>query len=117
MKNWPKPKNVKEFLGFFNYHRDHVKNFADYVEPLHKLVSKQSEYKWTDQHQEAFKNLKDTDASDKCIGAELSQVQDGIENTICFASKVLTPQHRKYCTTRKELLSIVVFTRQFRHFY
>lgn len=58
----------------------------------------------------------DTDASDKCIGAELSQVQDGIEKTICFASKVLTPQQRKYCTTRKELLSIVVFTRQFRHF-
>lgn len=118
MKNWPEPKNVKElesFLGFMNYHRDHVRNFAEYVEPLHKLVSKKSEYKWTDQHQEAFKNLKDsflyatllhhpdpdemfildTDASDKCIGAELSQVQDGIEKTICFASKVLTPQQRK----------------------
>lgn len=28
MKNWPEPKNVKElesFLGFMNYHRDHVK--------------------------------------------------------------------------------------------
>lgn len=106
------------------------------MEPLHKLVIKKSEYQWTDQHHEAFKNLKDsflyatllhhpdpdemfildTDASDKCIGAELSQVQDGIEKTICFASKVLTPQQRKYCTTRKELLSIVVFTRQFRHF-
>lgn len=59
----------------------------------------------------------DTDASDKCIGAELIQIQDGIEKTICFASKVLIPQQRKYCTTRKELLSIVVFTRQFRHFF
>lgn len=42
------------------YHRDHLKNFAKYVEPLHKLGSKQSEYKWTDQHHGAFKNLKDS---------------------------------------------------------
>lgn len=31
MKNWPEPKNVKElesFLGFMNYHRDHVKKIC-----------------------------------------------------------------------------------------
>ena len=33
-----------------------------------------------------------------------------------FASKVLTAEQRKYCTTRKELLAIITFTRQFRHF-
>jgi len=33
-----------------------------------------------------------------------------------FASKVLTPTQRKYCTTRKELLEIVTFTRHFRHY-
>ena len=43
-----------------NYHRDHVKNFAEYVEPLHKLVSKRSEYKWTGEHHVAFENLKDS---------------------------------------------------------
>ena len=58
----------------------------------------------------------DTDASHRSIAAELSQIQDGVEKTISFASKVLTPQQRKYCTTRKELLAIVVFTRQFRHY-
>lgn len=35
---------------------------------------------------------------------------------LSFASKVLTPQQRKYCTTRKELLAIVVFKRQIRHY-
>jgi hypothetical protein len=40
----------------------------------------------------------DTDASDKSIGAELSQIQDGVEKTVSFASEVLTPQQRKYCT-------------------
>ena len=58
----------------------------------------------------------DTDASDNTIGAELSQIQKGEEKTICFASKVLTPAQRKYCTTRKELLAIVTFTRQFRYY-
>lgn len=56
----------------------------------------------------------DTDASDKTIGAELSQIQNDKVVTICYASKVLTSAQRKYCTTRKELLAIVAFTRQFR---
>ena len=42
MKNWPTPTNVKEVesvLGFANYHRDHVENFAEIVEPLHQLTN------------------------------------------------------------------------------
>ena len=34
----------------------------------------------------------DTDASHRSIATELSQIQDGVEKTISFASKVLTPQ-------------------------
>ena len=33
-----------------------------------------------------------------------------------YASKILGPTQRKYCTTRKELLAVIVFTRQFRHY-
>ena len=58
----------------------------------------------------------DTDASDLAIGAELLQVQDGTERVIGYGSYVLSPAQRKYCTTRKELLAIVRFTRQFRHY-
>ena len=58
----------------------------------------------------------DCDASDVAIGAELLQVQDNVERVISYGSYVLTPTQRKYCTTRKELLAIVRFTRQFRHF-
>jgi hypothetical protein len=57
----------------------------------------------------------DTDASYKCIGAVLSQVQDNEEKVICYASHALLKPHRKYCTTRKELLSVVKFCRNFRH--
>ena len=56
----------------------------------------------------------DTDASDLSLGAELMQVQQGAERVISYASCALTTEQRKYCTTRKELLAVVRFTRQFR---
>lgn len=58
----------------------------------------------------------DTDASDHQIGAALYQIQNGVENPICFASHVLLKQQRHYCTTRKELLAVVKFCRHFRHY-
>lgn len=58
----------------------------------------------------------DTDASEKAIGADLSQIQDGVERVVSFGSKILTPAQRKYCTTKKELLALVTFTRQYRHY-
>ena len=58
----------------------------------------------------------DTDASSTCIGAVLSQIQDNKERVIAFASKSLSKSERKYCVTRKELLSIVTFTKYFRHY-
>ncbi|VDI11719.1 Hypothetical predicted protein [Mytilus galloprovincialis] len=139
VKSWPRPKKKKElesFLGFTNYHREHIKNYAEIAVSLHKLTGGKSEFVWTEEQENAFEQLKialvnssvlaypdpeatfilDTDASDKTIGAELSQLQDGKERTISFSSKVLTPAQKKYCTTRKELLAIVTFTRQYRHY-
>jgi hypothetical protein len=57
-----------------------------------------------------------TDASQNMKGAELSQMQDGIDRNIGYASKVLDSTRMKYCTTMKELLAIVFCTRHFRHY-
>lgn len=141
IKKWPVPKDIKQlesFLGFANYHRNHVKNFAELSHSLYQLIkiSGKSKFEWSETHEKAFDEIKkhilqaltlahpnsqdtfvlDTDASDNSIGAELSQIQNGKEQIISFASKVLTPTQKKYCTTRKELLAIITFTRQFRHF-
>jgi hypothetical protein len=43
----------------------------------------------------------DTDASDRAIGAELIQVQNGEERVIAYGSFILTPEQRRYCTTRQ----------------
>ena len=58
----------------------------------------------------------DTNASDKAIGAVLSQVQDGKERVVAYGNYVLSTAQRNYCVTRKELLAIVVFTKHCRHY-
>ena len=135
---WPVPKSSKEeerFLGLANYHRAFIKDFADKAHQLYCLTGK-NKFKWSNEEQSAFDLLKealthppvlglpnsqdpfilDTDASDIAIGSELIQVQNGEERLIAYSSFALTPDQKKYCTTRKELLSIVRFTRQFRHY-
>ena len=56
----------------------------------------------------------DTDASNEGIGAVLSQVEDGKETVIAYASRVLSKAERAYCVTRRELLAVVAFIQHFR---
>lgn len=64
----------------------------------------------------------DADASDKAIGGILSQMQwsetlqKEVERPICFASKSLSKQQRRYCATKRELLAVVTFVQQFKHY-
>lgn len=102
--------------------------------PLYGLTGK-NRFQWGAIQQEAFERLKmlteppilalpngtdpfilDTDASDMAIVGELIQVQEGVEKVNAYSSSSLTPEQKNYCTTRKELLSIVRFTRQFKYY-
>jgi hypothetical protein len=139
VQKWSAPRTRSElasFLGTVNYHRDFISKFAKISEPLYRLLSKAVEFVWGDEQAQAFQQLKhcmttapllsypntvdlfilDCDASNFSIGSELSQVQEGIERVIAYSSYVLTPAQRRYCTTRKELLALVTFTRHFRHY-
>ena len=58
----------------------------------------------------------DTVASDVAVGRQLSQVQGDKIRPIAFACKRLTASQGKYCTTCKELLALITFTCQFRHY-
>jgi hypothetical protein len=136
---WPVPRSVTElqsFLGFVNYHRAHLQDLAHIAQPLYTLSRSKQDFEWLPSHSEVFERLKtalvsapvlaypqtdgkfilDTDASDVAIGAVLSQVQDGVVRVIAFASNTLSPSQRNYCTTRKELVAVVQFTRHFRHY-
>ena len=135
---WPIPskkKNLESFLGFVNFHHEHIPQFAHLSEPLYKFASKSKSGKITLPVEllELFDAIKkliveapifnypsedhtfdlDTDASDSPIGGELLQVIDGKEHVISYGSYVLTAEQRTYCTTRKELLAVL---RQFRYY-
>jgi hypothetical protein len=58
----------------------------------------------------------DTDASGFALGAVLSQVQDGVERVIRYASKNLSIEQRRYCTTKRELLGATWALRSFRYY-
>ena len=138
VRDWPTPKctrDVERFLGFANYNREHVPNLAEIAVPLYGLTGK-NPFNWTDSHENAFNQIKmallkpvilslptpddvfvlDVDASDTAVAAQLSQIRDGTEVPISYGSKALTPAQRKYCATRKELLALIVFARQYRHY-
>ncbi len=145
VRDWPVPTNVKgvrSFLGFCSYYRRFIFQFAHISRPLNRLLEAGQAFNWTEECQNAFEMLKfkltgdeimaypsndgifilDTDASDTAVGSTLSQIQwcdklqQEVEKPIAYASRSLTKAQRRYCTTRRELLAIVCFTQQFRHY-
>ena len=93
-------------------------------------------FEWTELQEIAFQRLKtalveapmlnhpvpnapfilDTDASAFALGGVLSQIVDGVERVIGYASKTLSKSERNYCTTHRELLAVVNMTKHFKHY-
>ncbi len=141
IENWPTPSCVKDlqaFLGLANYYRRFIRSFSDIVAPLNKLLSVK-DYVWSISAEEAFQKIKsllvsapilaypdfsqdsdkfilDVDASNDCIGAILSQIQNKKECVIAYGSKTLSKSQRNYSTTHRELFSLVYFLDYFRQY-
>ena len=61
VKEWKTPmkvKDVESFLGFTNFYQCFIQNFSYTARLLNKLKDKK-EWKWNEEHQKAFKELKD----------------------------------------------------------
>ena len=131
IKEWPVPEDesqLKAFLGTASYYRQFVPNYAEITAPLHSASQKGERFRWTTQCEEAFASIKppmlafpqldepfilDNDASDRGLGAVLSQVQVGKECVIAYAARALSKAERNYSTTRKELFALVWETDHF----
>ena len=139
VKNWPQPKStsdVRQFLGLASYYRRFVTGFASVAAPLTRLLEKNCIFQWTPAAQHSFSILKhrltsspvlafpdfqkefilDTDASLTGIGAVLSQIEDGKERVVAYASRTLSKAERRYDVTRRELLAVVSFIHHFRYY-
>ena len=59
--DWPAPRNLRElrgFLGFANFYRRFIKNFAKLARPLNDLTKKDVRWTWTANQRLAFQTLK-----------------------------------------------------------
>lgn len=135
--NWPLPTTqtqIKQFLGLSGYYRRFIKDYSKLVKPLSKYLKKEVALDTKDKDFiEAFETLKKiistdqvlaypqfdkpfiltTDASKYAIGAVLSQMQDGVERPIAFASRTLNDTETTYGTTEQEALAIIWAVRKF----
>lgn len=130
MMKVPTPKNVKEvrqFLGVVSWYRRFVENFATLVSPLTSLLKKNRKFIWDSDCENAFSSARQklvsapilacpdyglpfliqTDASDFGLGAVLAQRHEDGEKVICYLSRSLTKEERKYSVTEKECLAVL----------
>jgi len=133
IKSLAPPTNVREvrsFIGCCSYYRRFISEFSRIAEPIINLTRKYARFHWTQECQSAFDQLKMalvklpllsfpdtnlpyklyTDASDKCIGACLTQVckeqgQDA-ERPIYFLSHRLSDTQTRWSTIEKEAYAI-----------
>ena len=129
VRHWPQPHNkteVRSFINFAGYYRRFVQDFSTITAPLHDLTTQKVPFQWSPAAETAFAKLKNkltsapflafprfsqpfrlkTDASDAGLGAVLSQLIDGQEHPIAYASKKLNDVEKRYSATDKELYAI-----------
>ena len=128
----PSPKNIDELrsvLGFINYYRCYIPEFASLAQPLYLLLKKDQPFVWADAQQKAYEALKDevckegqalrrfdpeattlvyTDWSALGIGAVLAQVApDGTEYMVACISRSLNKHEKNYASYYGEMLGAV----------
>ena len=133
------PTNAKELrslLGAVGFYMKFVPHFADIVEPLRNLLRHETEWVWSADCQASFDTIINniasastlahfdvnaltvvtTDASSVAIGACLSQIVNGEERPVAFASRALMPAERNYSATEREALACIWACERW-HFY
>ena len=138
--DWPAPTSVKavrSFIGFANFYRRFIANYAELTRPLHDLTKKDQPWKWTETEQAAFDALKhrfttapvllmpdkmkpfaiESDASKFATGAVLRQADaNGDMHPCAYLSKSFDSAQRNYEIYDRELLGIVRALKEWRHY-
>lgn len=139
VQDWPTPSTLKDtraFLGFANFYRKFIKDFAAIALPLTNLLRGNKAFVWTKVEQLAFDALKmaltstpvlalpdmklpfkvTTDASGTAIGAVLSQDFGKGDQPLAYESKRLNEAEAKYPAHEQEMLAVVHALRTWRHY-
>jgi hypothetical protein len=137
VRNYPVPKTTKEvrsFLGLASFYRRSVPKFAQIAKLLTELLRKDAPFLWSERQQSAFSDLKSvlysdqvlaypnfkdsfiltTDASKVAVAAILSQVQNGVQRPVSYASRQMKKAEQNYSATEAELCTVTWATKHFR---
>ncbi|KAG0913975.1 hypothetical protein G6F57_011256 [Rhizopus arrhizus] len=139
--DFPKPKNktdVRAFASLSGFYRRHVQAFGDLMDPLNKLLKKNVEFHWNEEHEKSFRAIKQciieaavlkypdpkkpykiyTDASDIGLGAVLVQYDEQIQEDrpVCFLSRKMMPAEINYPTVEKEILAVIYAFKKLRKY-
>ena len=130
-------KHLQKFLGTMNYNRGYIKGFSVIAEPLYKLLQKKTVFKWDEECQRAFDNLKKAitsspvlaipeyndphtsyeitiDSSKQGHAATLTQLINGERRVISYFSKTVAPHMKKLGASRLEFLGMYYAILHFR---
>jgi hypothetical protein len=140
IRDWRFPRTAKEmrgFIAFANFGRQHYPNFSEKIKPLTDCLKKGAKVECNTETLRAFEEVKaimtnppvltlfdssarsvvEVDSSAFAMGAVLkNRYEDGSEKVVAYASKCLNPAQTRYCTTRRELLGIIFALKTWRHF-
>lgn len=138
VEKWNLPKSqkeIKQFLGLLGYYRKFIKDYSKLAQPMTKYLKKDKKLNLNDpQYVQAFEKCKKilttdpiliypdfkkpfvltTDASNFAVGAVLSQVHEGRDHPVAFASRTLNKHEINYSTTEKEALAIMWAVEKFK---
>ena len=130
-------KGVRSFLGFGNFYQRFIGNYVEISKLLNELTKKTKVFKWSQECQKAFDNLKkkflkkqvlvapdptkpfyiETDTSKWATGAFLQQRDMNRDlKPHVYISHSFTPTERNYNIYDRELLGIVRALEMWRHF-
>lgn len=131
IREWLAPtsvKGVRSFLGFANYYRMFIRDYARITRPLDALLKKGVPFRWGKEENEALEELQrrfceapllrqwdpamktflETDCSGFALGGVLAQEdEDGKRHAVAYYSRRLTPAEYNYPIHDKEMLAIM----------
>jgi len=114
-------KKMRKFLGFCNFYRKFIKDYAKIASPINQLVKKNMRFIWMEEAQKAFNKLKKkfeenpiliipditkpfeifADVSNHTTGAVLIQRDNnGVQHPCFFYLKPLLPVEKHYYTLK-----------------
>ncbi|CAI7886383.1 unnamed protein product [Closterium sp. NIES-54] len=125
---------LRALLGFLNYYRKFIPDFSKRAAPLNKLLREDQKWQWEEPQEEALKGLMEavksgavlklpngkapfvlyTDWSSVGMGAMLSQLEEGQEKVVAFASRTCNPAEANYSSYEGEGLAAVWAVGHFR---